>query len=256
MTEKDFHETVEQIVQDVVTRVQVEQAMNGKDETMADLEKNGPKGPWKTTFPWLQEKNVGMPSSADLEQMSTEEVSTMKDMIQWWEENQGRPKLTEVRPEFDRSETAVKTLRISKTLCEAAEEKAAKDRALTRGSFSGLVEYLLWSYLDRDEKFLRKEQPNDEGEDPRDDHLIFPPQPRTHKGSRKHLVERLKLQGTCDASLHEIFEKERQARGLNVSQMLDLVLYNLFGKPKLSFEKESSQVRNPVRELSPAHVRS
>lgn len=63
-----------------------------------------------------------------------------------------------------------------------------------------------------------------------------PPRLGTHQGSRKHLIERAKLQGTCDRALFELFEQDRQARGFNISQMLDFILFNYYGKPKLSFE--------------------
>lgn len=72
----------------------------------------------------------------------------------------------------------------------------------------------------------------------------FPPVPRpaeTVKGGRKHLVKRTKLGGTVDSALFESFQKERKERGINTSQMLDVVLWNYFSigkqkKPKLSFE--------------------
>lgn len=69
------------------------------------------------------------------------------------------------------------------------------------------------------------------------DGLQPPPRPRTHRRSRKHVVERAKLQGTCDKSLFELFEKDRRDRGFNISQMLDFILFNFYGKPRLSFEQ-------------------
>jgi len=64
-----------------------------------------------------------------------------------------------------------------------------------------------------------------------------PPRPLTYRGSRKHVVERAKLQGTCDRSLFELFEKDRRNRGFNISQMLDFILFNFYGKPRMSFEQ-------------------
>ena len=64
-----------------------------------------------------------------------------------------------------------------------------------------------------------------------------PPRPRTMHGSRKHVVKREKLQGTCDKVLFEMFEEDRFKRGYNVSQMIDFILYNFYRKPHLSFQK-------------------
>ncbi len=66
--------------------------------------------------------------------------------------------------------------------------------------------------------------------------IAVPPRPRTREGSRELTVKREKLQGTCDKALFELFESDRKARGFNVSQMIDVVLYNFYGKPPLSFE--------------------
>jgi hypothetical protein len=76
--------------------------------------------------------------------------------------------------------------------------------------------------------------------------LVVPPRPKTHEGSRKLTVEREKLQGTCDKALFKLFETDRKARGFNVSQMLDFVLFNFFGKPMLSFEQTEDD-KEPTR---------
>jgi hypothetical protein len=68
--------------------------------------------------------------------------------------------------------------------------------------------------------------------------LTPPPRPRTMQGTRKHLVKREKLQGTCDKALFNLFEEDRNERGYNVSQMIDFILYNFYGKPPLSFQKD------------------
>lgn len=70
--------------------------------------------------------------------------------------------------------------------------------------------------------------------------LRNPPARRTVEGSRKLMVPRKKLQGTCDSELFELFEKDREARGLNTSQMLDFVLYNFYSHPPLDKTEERS----------------
>lgn len=63
-----------------------------------------------------------------------------------------------------------------------------------------------------------------------------PPLPQTVAGSRRHAVQRGKIAGTLDAELLELFERERKERGCSASRMLDIAIWNYFGKPKLSFE--------------------
>jgi len=92
-------------------------------------------------------------------------VNELMEMLRWWKEDrmniaQEIPMVT-ARPEFDREETATKTLRISNKLMLAAEKKAKAERALTGGSFSSLVEFLLWRYVGSGEEFLRTERDQD-----------------------------------------------------------------------------------------------
>ena len=75
--------------------------------------------------------------------------------------------LTE-RPRFKRAATITKTIRLSETLVEDAQGLCEKQRAVTGGSFSGLVELLLWRYLGSDPKYLQEEpavalSPEDKG---------------------------------------------------------------------------------------------
>jgi len=76
---------------------------------------------------------------------------------------------------------------------------------------------------------------------PEPDDLRAPPRPRTRHGSRRHVKDRVKLQGTCDRALFELFEQDRHARGFNISQMIDFILYNYYGKPRLSFEEDEAR---------------
>jgi hypothetical protein len=94
--------------------------------------------------------------------------STMRELaelLEWWRARKeaGIDKVTQeiaVRPNFKRggkSDSVTRSIRIGKDLAEAAEKRAKKEKALTGGSFSGLVEYLLWDFLGRDPKFLETE---------------------------------------------------------------------------------------------------
>jgi len=78
------------------------------------------------------------------------------------------------------------------------------------------------------------------------DNLKIPPRPKraitiSKKGeqieSREFLVKRKTLQGTVDAALYKLFGEDRAARGLGVSAMIDTILWNYYGRPKLSFEE-------------------
>jgi hypothetical protein len=51
-----------------------------------------------------------------------------------------------------------------------------------------------------------------------------------------------KLAGTCDCELARLFHEKRRELRLSVSQMLDYVLWNFFGKPRLSFQSKGSEL--------------
>lgn len=66
-----------------------------------------------------------------------------------------------------------------------------------------------------------------------------PPMPVVDDASpskKEYTVDRERLTGTVDPVLFELFHEERRARGVTVSRMLDIVLWQRFDKPKLSFE--------------------
>jgi hypothetical protein len=50
-----------------------------------------------------------------------------------------------------------------------------------------------------------------------------------------------KLAGTCDCELVKLFHQQRSELRLSVSQMLDYLLWNFVGKPKLSFQSKGSK---------------
>jgi hypothetical protein len=61
----------------------------------------------------------------------------------------------------------------------------------------------------------------------------MPPQPERVTDRRWE-----KLAGTCDYQLIKLFHEKRRELRLSVSQMLDYVLWNFFGKPQLSFQSK------------------
>ena len=65
-----------------------------------------------------------------------------------------------------------------------------------------------------------------------------PPIPGVKPAKGQSRAKRAKLQGSCDHDLFERFEADRNARGFSVSEMLDFILFNYYGKPPLSFQKE------------------
>jgi hypothetical protein len=63
-------------------------------------------------------------------------------------------------------------------------------------------------------------------------------QPQPTKVTDRHWE---KLAGTCDCQLVKLFHQQRRELRLSVSQMLDYVLWNFFGKPRLSFQSKASE---------------
>jgi hypothetical protein len=63
----------------------------------------------------------------------------------------------------------------------------------------------------------------------------MPPQPERVTDRRWE-----KLAGTCDCELVKLFHQQRRELRLSVSQMLDYVLWNFLGKPRLSFQSKGS----------------
>lgn len=64
----------------------------------------------------------------------------------------------------------------------------------------------------------------------------MPPQPE--RVTDRHWE---KLAGTCDCELAKLFQERRRELRLSVSQMLDYVLWNFFGRPRLSFQSKASE---------------
>jgi len=89
----------------------------------------------------------------DLSPLSPEEVGTVRDMIQWWESRRMRLDEIERRPVF-KGTTRNTGININEELLNRAVQKAKKERLRTGGSLSGLVEFLLWKYLDEPQDII------------------------------------------------------------------------------------------------------
>jgi len=66
-----------------------------------------------------------------------------------------------------------------------------------------------------------------------------PPLPKvyeTQPGRKGYTVERERVTGTVDPVLFKLFSQDRERRGVTVSRMLDILIWQQYGKPKLSFE--------------------
>ncbi|MFH0826066.1 MAG: hypothetical protein V2B18_25210 [Pseudomonadota bacterium] len=95
--------------------------------------------------------------------LQADDMNDFMDMLTWWQGGgargmQGAIQTPEVmvKPDFVRDETITKTIRLSVAMVEAAEKKArTQDKAVTHGSFSGLIEWLLWRYLDSSDEYLK-----------------------------------------------------------------------------------------------------
>jgi hypothetical protein len=68
----------------------------------------------------------------------------------------------------------------------------------------------------------------------------LPDAPRPRIFHKKKDGQREKLSTTVDSALFELI-KERQQAGQQLSHILDSALWHYFGKPKLSFESDTSE---------------
>lgn len=72
----------------------------------------------------------------------------------------------------------------------------------------------------------------------------IPPRPKTIEGRGKGRKEDRKyerLTVSLDSCLFERFKKELRARNLSAGKLMDVILWNRYGKPKLSYQKADDQ---------------
>lgn len=89
----------------------------------------------------------------DLSPLSSEEVASLREIIAWWKSRKMGLGEIERRPIF-KGEPRNTGIKINGELLNRALQKAKKERLRTGGSLSGLVEWLLWKYLDEPEDLI------------------------------------------------------------------------------------------------------
>lgn len=82
---------------------------------------------------------------------------------------------------------------------------------------------------------------------PKLDDAMFPPEPQelenTGKGGRRQIREYQKLSATVDSVLFDRFRSECKDRKLSAGRMLDAILWNWYGRPELSYQREDAETR-------------
>ena len=71
----------------------------------------------------------------------------------------------------------------------------------------------------------------------------LPPEPATLKGAWKGRKENRRYERitiTLDETLARLFTKEAKKRGLSEGKLMDAILWNRYGRPKLSYEEKAS----------------
>jgi len=89
----------------------------------------------------------------DLSPLSSEEVGALREIISWWKSRRMGLEEVERRPIF-KGQTRNTGIKINEELLNRAVQRAKKERLRTGGSFSGLVEWLLWKYLDEPDDLI------------------------------------------------------------------------------------------------------
>jgi len=89
----------------------------------------------------------------DVSPLSSNEVDTLREVISWWQSRRMRLDHIERRPVF-KGQTRNTGIQINRELLNRATQKAKKERLRTGGSLSGLVELLLWKYLDEPDDLI------------------------------------------------------------------------------------------------------
>lgn len=94
-------------------------------------------------------------------QMSEKDAFDLRELLVWWRERRDQLDTMSVareeRPAFKGPRNTTKTVRLSEAMARAAEKYAARHRAQTGGTFSGLCEWLIWQALGRPETFVIQE---------------------------------------------------------------------------------------------------
>lgn len=89
----------------------------------------------------------------DLSPLTPDEIGTVREMIVWWKSRRIGLDSVERRPVL-KGGTRNTGIKINEELLNRAVQKAKKERLRTGGSLSGLVELLLWKYLDEPDDLI------------------------------------------------------------------------------------------------------
>lgn len=106
------------------------------------------KVPFQIDLQVLKEEGQG-----DLSPLSLEEVGIVREIISWWKSRRVRLEEVERRPVF-KGPTRNTGIKINEELLHRAAQKAKKEKLRTGGSLSGLIELLLWKYLDEPDDLI------------------------------------------------------------------------------------------------------
>jgi hypothetical protein len=89
-------------------------------------------------------------------------IGDLLELVGWWRDRKKGEKMPEemnYRPDFQGARQN-SSVRINIALREAALKKAhLEHRNQTGDNISGLIEWLMWNYLDGDQRFLEREEP-------------------------------------------------------------------------------------------------
>jgi len=91
-------------------------------------------------------------------QLDPKDAAYLGELLAWWRERRDQLDTMQIgreeRPAFKGPRDTTKTVRLSEAMARAAEKYAAKHRAQTGGTFSGLCEWLIWQALGRPDRFV------------------------------------------------------------------------------------------------------
>ncbi len=112
----------------------------------------------------MDEGNGPMPNQSDVElderccncPLDYETMEILRQVAEWWST---RPGQVGAKPSGRLAFLGPKAnsgIRVSRPLLDAALAKFLTDRPINSASLSGMIEFLLWHYLDFDDSLLKK----------------------------------------------------------------------------------------------------
>jgi hypothetical protein len=83
-------------------------------------------------------------------------IKALEEFAQWWQK--AKPALRSLgvgAPRFKKGRVVARTLKLNEDIVRAAEEKAAREKALTGGDLASLIEILLWEYIGKPQHLIQ-----------------------------------------------------------------------------------------------------